>query len=104
MARLYGRAAAERLARSSFVVVGLGGVGSWAAEALARSGAGRLVLVDGDTVCASNTNRQLHALAGTEGRPKAEVLAERARAIRPGIEAVTVSRFVAKGNAAELLA
>lgn len=104
VARLYGRAAAERLARSSFVVVGLGGVGSWAAEALARSGAGRLVLVDGDTVCASNTNRQLHALAGTEGRPKAEVLAERARAIRPGIEAVEVPRFVAKGNAAELLA
>lgn len=104
VARLYGRAAAERLAQTSFVVVGLGGVGSWAAEALARSGVGGLTLVDGDAVCASNANRQLHALAGSEGRPKAEVMAERARAIHPGIATRAVTRFVTKEGAAGLLA
>lgn len=103
VARLVGRAGATRLASASFVVVGLGGVGSWTAEALARSGVGRLVLVDGDAVCASNANRQLHALEGNAGRPKVEVMAERARAIHPGIEAVAVGRFVGKGDAAELL-
>ena len=65
--RLYGRAGMERLARASFMVVGLGGVGSWTAEALARSGVGHLALVDGDSVCVSNTNRQLHAVAGNLG-------------------------------------
>lgn len=104
VARLYGRAAAERLSRSAFVVVGLGGVGSWAAEALARSGVGRISLVDGDAVCASNANRQLHATEGAAGRPKAEVMAERARSIHPGIEAVPVARFVTKDSAADLLA
>lgn len=104
VARLYGRTAAERLARAAFVVVGLGGVGSWAAEALARSGVGRITLVDGDAVCASNTNRQLHALAGAEGRPKVEAMADRLRAIHPGVEAVTVNRFVTKASAAELIA
>lgn len=104
VARLYGRAGASRLARASFMVVGLGGVGSWTAEALARSGVGRLVLVDGDAVCRSNTNRQLHAVSGAEGRPKAEAVAERARAIHPGIEAIPVMRFVGKGDAAALLA
>ena len=103
VARLYGRAGAERLSKSSFLVVGLGGVGSWAAEALARSGVGRVVLVDGDSVCVSNTNRQLHALMGETGRPKAEVLAARARTIHPGIEAIPVVRFVTKTSAAELL-
>lgn len=104
VARLYGRAEAARLARASFVVVGLGGVGSWAAEALARTGVGRLALVDGDAVCRSNTNRQLHALAGAEGRSKAEAVAERARAIHPGIAAVAVVRFIGKDDAPALLA
>ena len=102
--RLYGRAGLERLAGSSFMVVGLGGVGSWTVEALARSGAGSLTLVDGDSVCASNTNRQLHALDGTAGRPKTEAVAERARAIRPGLRTELRARFVTRANAAETLA
>jgi len=104
VARLYGRAEAERLWGAAFVVVGLGGVGSWAAEALARSGVGRLALVDGDAVCASNTNRQLHATKEAAGRPKAEVLAERARSIHPGIAAAAVTRFATRATVAELLA
>ena len=102
--RLYGRAGLERLAASSFMVVGLGGVGSWTAEALARSGVGSLTLVDGDTVCASNTNRQLHAVAGAAGRAKTEAVAERAHAIRPGIRTELRTAFVTRANAAETVA
>ncbi len=99
VARLYGKSALERLGRTRFMIVGLGGVGSWTAEALARSGVGGLILVDGDAVCASNANRQLHALDGTIGRPKAEVLAERARAIHPGIDVQPILRFVSRPGA-----
>ncbi|HEY3356662.1 MAG TPA: tRNA threonylcarbamoyladenosine dehydratase [Polyangia bacterium] len=81
--RLLGAAALARLARAHVVVVGLGGVGSFAAEALARSGVGRLTLVDGDPVAVTNVNRQLHALAGTIGEPKAVVLAARLARINP---------------------
>lgn len=72
-----------RLRAASVAVFGLGGVGSYAAEALARSGIGRLTLVDFDLICATNLNRQIHALSETIGRPKAEVMAERCRAINP---------------------
>lgn len=82
---LLGEAAMERLRRSHVAVVGLGGVGSWCAEALARSGIGRLTLMDEDTVSASNINRQLCALGSTVGMPKAEVLARRMRDIDPDI-------------------
>jgi tRNA A37 threonylcarbamoyladenosine dehydratase len=102
--RLYGRAGMERLARSSFLVVGLGGVGSWTVEALARSGVGHLALVDGDAVCVSNTNRQLHAVAGNEGRPKTEAVAERARAIHPAIRTTLHQRFLSRFNPHEVLA
>lgn len=78
--RLYGRAGMESLAGASFMIVGLGGVGSWTAEALARSGVGHLALVDGDSVCVSNTNRQLHAVAGNVGKAKTTAVAERAAA------------------------
>ncbi len=81
--RLLGTAAMERLARARVLVVGLGGVGSWAVEALARSGVGALTLMDGDDVCVSNTNRQLHAVSDAVGKPKAAVMAERVRAINP---------------------
>src|SRR5215467_4110042 len=84
--RLYGTGSAARLAQAHVGVVGLGGVGSWAAEALARSGVGRLTLIDADDVCVSNTNRQSHALDGSFGRAKVDVVAERARAINPAIE------------------
>ncbi|MDN3521164.1 tRNA cyclic N6-threonylcarbamoyladenosine(37) synthase TcdA [Halomonas ramblicola] len=99
--RLYGTRAYEHFRRAHVVVVGVGGVGSWAVEALARSGIGKLTLIDLDDVCVSNVNRQLHALDGTVGRPKVEVLAERCRAIQPGIEAVADTAFVTPGNLAQ---
>ena len=73
--RLYGRGSVKTLSGKHVCVVGLGGVGSWAVEALARSGIGRLTLIDADEVCLSNTNRQLHALDGHYGRGKAVALA-----------------------------
>ena len=73
----------RRIFESHVAVVGLGGVGSFAAEALARSGVGRITLIDFDLVCITNTNRQLQALRGTVGKPKASVLAERLRLINP---------------------
>lgn len=92
--RLYGAGAVARLRACHVCVVGVGGVGSWAVEALARSGVGYLTLIDADEVCVSNTNRQLHALDGQYGRPKVQVMAERARAIHPDIDVRTVERFL----------
>src|SRR5436190_20867249 len=77
IARLYGRDALARLRAAHVCVIGIGGVGSWAAEALARSGVGKLTLIDLDEVCVSNVNRQLHALNDAVGRAKVEVMAER---------------------------
>jgi tRNA A37 threonylcarbamoyladenosine dehydratase len=84
-------------------VVGLGGVGSWAAEALARSAVGRLTLVDLDDVCASNVNRQLQALDGVMGRPKAEVMAARVQAINPACQMRALQEFFNESTAAEIL-
>ena len=75
--RLYGAEGLARIRGAHVCVIGLGGVGSWVVEALARSGIGALTLVDIDEVCLSNVNRQIHALDGTVGRSKAKVLAER---------------------------
>lgn len=83
IARLYGRKALERFFRARIAVIGVGGVGSWAAESLARSGVGNLTLVDLDEICISNVNRQLHAMDGQIGRQKTDAMAERARAIHP---------------------
>ena len=102
--RLYGAGALERLARAHVCVVGLGGVGSWAVEALARSGLGALTLVDLDDVCVTNINRQLPALEDTIGRPKAEVLAERVRAIHPGCRVTVRLEFFTESSADALLA
>ena len=99
---LLGSDALARLRRSRVAVLGLGGVGSWCAEALARAGVGALTLVDEDTVSESNINRQCCALHSTIGLPKAEVMAARVRDINPGIavdaraeryEAATRERF-----------
>lgn len=83
-ARLLGTEGVDRLGGAHVVVLGLGGVGSFTAEALARAGVGWLTLVDGERVDETNANRQLHALDGEFGRPKAEVLAERLRRVAPG--------------------
>lgn len=84
--RLYGAGSVARLAATHVTVVGVGGVGSWAAEMLARSGVGALTLIDGDEVCVSNVNRQSHALEGEFGRAKVAVLAARLQAINPHLQ------------------
>lgn len=103
MGRLVGDPAMAKLLGSHVMVIGLGGVGSWAAEALARSGVGRLTLVDFDLVCVTNANRQLHAVRGTTGKPKATVMAERLRAIHPSCEVEAVQRFYEAETSAALL-
>lgn len=103
LARLYGRDGLERLRHAHVAVIGLGGVGSWTVEALARSGIGTLTLVDLDEVCLSNVNRQLPALDGTIGRFKAEVLAERVTAIHPGAVVHPRIEFFTEASADRLL-
>jgi tRNA A37 threonylcarbamoyladenosine dehydratase len=103
VARLYGAGGLQRLLRASVCVVGLGGVGSWAAEALARSGVGGITLVDLDDVCLSNVNRQLHALDGVIGRPKVEVMAERIHAIHPACQVRAVAEFFTETTAEQIL-
>ncbi len=101
--RLYGVGSVARLARAHVCVVGIGGVGSWAAEALARSGVGELTLIDADDVCVSNVNRQSHALEGEFGRQKVDVVAERARAINPQLHVHALAEFVTVNNLPTLL-
>ncbi len=101
--RLYGVGSVARLAGRHVCVVGIGGVGSWAVEALARSGVGRLTLIDADEVCLSNVNRQLHALDGSFGRAKVQVMADRARAIHPHVRVDAVERFLTPSALDELL-
>ena len=103
MGRLVGDAAMSRLFASHVVVVGIGGVGSWAAESLVRSGVGRISVVDFDLVCVTNANRQLHALKGTTGRPKVEVMAERLRLIHPRCEVRAIREFYSEGTSAAIL-
>jgi len=98
IARLYGRQAQARFAAAHVAVVGIGGVGSWAAEALARSGIGTLSLIDLDDICVSNTNRQVHARDGQYGRAKVQSMAERIRAINPGCRVHAVEEFVSREN------
>jgi tRNA A37 threonylcarbamoyladenosine dehydratase len=101
--RLYGRGGLARLAAAHVAVVGLGGVGSWAVEALARSGVGALTLVDMDDVCISNSNRQLQALASAYGRAKPDVLRARVLDINPECRVAAVQRFFTKNSAAGIL-
>lgn len=103
VARLYGDAVLPRLAAAHVCVVGIGGVGSWAVEALARSGVGRLTLIDLDHVAESNLNRQIHALESTLGLAKVLAMKERIAGIHPGCEVTTIEEFVTPENAAALL-
>ena len=104
VARLYGDAAAARMRAGRVAVVGIGGVGSWTAEALARCAVGRITLIDMDHVAESNTNRQIQALDGTYGQSKVEAMAARIRAINPAGELQLVDDFVTVDNAARLIA
>lgn len=101
--RLYGTGVLDRLRGAHVLVIGIGGVGSWTVEALARSAVGRLTLVDLDDVCATNTNRQLHALDPEWGRLKGEVLADRARRINPDAKVTFVADFFTRKSAEGLL-
>lgn len=104
VARLYGERGWARLAGAHVAVIGLGGVGSWVVEALARSGIGALTLVDLDEVCVSNINRQLQALDNTIGQAKGDVLAARIRLINPQCRVTVRAEFFKRTNAEELLA
>jgi len=103
IARLYGQAALDRFLGARVAVIGVGGVGSWAVEALSRSGIGHLTLVDLDEICITNVNRQLHAMDGQIGRQKTEVMAERARAIHPEAKITVVPKFFTEKSAGEIL-
>lgn len=103
VSRLYGEHGAARLASTHAVVVGVGGVGSWAAEALARCALGRITLIDLDHIAESNTNRQLHALGEEYGKAKVLAMAERLRAIHPGCEVGTIEEFVDADNVEAVL-
>ena len=100
---LFGAEKCERLRRASVLVVGVGGVGAYAAEMVARAGVGRMTVADADTVSESNINRQLVALHSTVGRPKVAVLAERLRDINPQIDLREVERYIRDEETALLL-
>ena len=104
IARLYGQRGLEKLRAAHVCVVGIGGVGAWAAEAFARSGIGAITLVDLDEVCVTNINRQSHALTETVGRAKVEVMAERIHAINPDCRVTVEQKFFNEQTAEELLA
>lgn len=101
--RLYGAGALVRAARAHVVVIGIGGVGSWAAEALARSGIGRLTLIDLDHIAESNINRQVHAVDTTLGAAKVLAMRERILAINPDCDVRCVEEFIDAGNIVTLL-
>lgn len=103
LARLYGTAGAARIAQAHVAVVGIGGVGSWAAEALARSGVGQLTLIDMDHVAESNINRQIHALTDTVGQAKVLAMQERIAGIHPACQVHVVDDFVTPENWPALL-
>src|SRR5512138_1132041 len=103
-ARLLGDEGVARLARSTVTVFGVGGVGSFAAEALVRSGVGRLILVDYDRICVTNVKRPLHAMKGTLGKSKVYVMAERLRAINPDATIEARAEFYSAETSARLLA
>lgn len=102
-ARLYGQPALQLFAEAHICVVGIGGVGSWAAEALARSGIGAITLIDMDDVCVTNTNRQIHALKDNVGQAKTEVMAQRIREINPECRVTCIDDFITPDNTAQLM-
>lgn len=103
IARLYGQQALPLLCNAHFAVIGIGGVGTWVAEALARTGVGTLTLIDMDDVCITNTNRQAHALQSTIGQGKTTAMAKRLHDINPELVVFEVAQFVSIDNVRELI-
>ncbi|PIE41449.1 MAG: tRNA cyclic N6-threonylcarbamoyladenosine(37) synthase TcdA [Gammaproteobacteria bacterium] len=101
--RLYGQQALTVLKSAHVCVVGIGGVGSWAVEALARSGVGAITLIDMDDICVTNTNRQVHTQVNTIGELKVEAMAQRVRAINPECRVNPVMDFITRDNMPEYL-
>ncbi|CNL56108.1 tRNA cyclic N6-threonylcarbamoyladenosine(37) synthase TcdA [Yersinia aldovae] len=103
IARLYGQQALELFSQAHVCVIGIGGVGSWAAEALARTGIGAITLIDMDDVCVTNTNRQIHALRHHVGQAKTDVMAQRILAINPECRVTCIDDFITADNVAQFL-
>ncbi len=102
--RLFGADELKKLSQAHVAVVGVGGVGCWAAEMLARSGVGSITLIDADELCVTNINRQIHALDSTVGRAKVQVMAERIADINPDCDVKCHEAFLMASNAEQLLA
>jgi tRNA A37 threonylcarbamoyladenosine dehydratase len=103
MGRLIGDPAMKKLMNSHVMVIGLGGVGSWAAEAVLRSGVGRVTVIDFDQICITNSNRQLHALTGLVGQYKSDVMAERLAKINPQARVEGLQKFYNASTSEEIL-
>ena len=101
--RLYGEESFQRFRQAHVCIVGVGGVGSWAAESLARSAIGRITLIDLDNIAESNTNRQVHALGDEYGKAKVAAMAERIHAINPDCEVIEIEDFVTLDNLEDML-
>jgi tRNA A37 threonylcarbamoyladenosine dehydratase len=104
MGRLVGDEVMKKLLKSHVMVIGLGGVGSWAAESLARSGVGKLTVVDFDEICITNANRQIHAIQGLVGHKKALVMGERLKKINPQAVINAIPEFYNAENSEKMLA
>ncbi len=102
--RLFGAGGLSRLQQAHVAIIGVGGVGCWAAEMLARSGVGKITLIDADELCVTNINRQIHALDSTIGQPKVHVMAQRITEINPDCQVGYSEAFFMASNADELLA
>ena len=98
IARLYGQHGAKKLQQSHFCVIGIGGVGSWVAEALARNGIGHMTLIDLDDICITNINRQIHALTDTVGSSKVDIMHDRILQINPDCQVNVIEDFVTVDN------
>lgn len=103
VAKIYGEPNFNHFEQSHVMVIGIGGVGSWAVEALARTGIGRLTLVDMDVIASSNINRQLPAISSTLGQDKVEVMAERCRQINPRMQVNVIDDYLSPENVKEIL-
>ncbi|WP_057831739.1 tRNA cyclic N6-threonylcarbamoyladenosine(37) synthase TcdA [Colwellia sp. TT2012] len=103
ISRLYGEHGASIIKQAHFCVIGIGGVGSWVAEALARNGIGQITLIDLDDICTTNINRQIHALTDTVGQSKVEVMSERIKQINPDCKVLVIEDFVTTENLMSLL-
>lgn len=104
MGRLVGDDMMKKLFNSHIMVIGLGGVGSWAAEAIARAGVGRVTIIDFDEICITNANRQLHAVQGVVGHKKAKVMAERLQKINPQAKIEAHTLFYNKDTSEQVFA